>query len=272
MQIIFIGTGGGRVNLIKQFRGTGGFLIKGSVNVYVDPGPGALLGCIKSGVDVEKINVLVVTHAHIDHMNDAELMLEGMTHYTMKKQGIVVASANVLEGSENFDRSISRYHQGKVEKCVVGKSGDKIKLGENAELELTKVNHDDKSGFGFVLKMDGKKLGYTSDTEYEKGFGKQFAGVDYLIVNNLKPLDDGIPDHLSTKDSIEIIKEAKPKLAILSHLGMEFIKKPAEVEAEFVREKTGVETIAARDGMKIGEEVAEEKGKTKKKEKKLSEY
>lgn len=40
MKILFLGTGGGRINVVKQFRSTAGFLIDGSMKIYVDPGPG----------------------------------------------------------------------------------------------------------------------------------------------------------------------------------------------------------------------------------------
>ncbi len=252
MNIVFLGTGGGRVNLIKQFRGTGGFRINTDLNIHVDPGPGALLSSIKFKQDPTKINLLFVSHVHIDHSNDANLMIEAMSDYALKKKGILLASKSVIKGDRGFDPPISKYHLKKPSKTLVMKPGIKF-TDRKLSLTATKTKHDDKTAIGFVLEAEGRRIGYTSDTEYFKGLGLQYKGCDYLIVNNLKPKDDGIPDHLASEDTIKILKEAKPKKAVLSHLGAKFIDRPAEVEANMIEEESGVRTIAAKDGMRIGD-------------------
>jgi len=259
MQITFLGTGGGRVNLIKQLRGTGGFLISGSANIYVDPGPGALLSSIKYGIDLATVNALVITHNHIDHMNDAALVIEAMTGYAMDKKGMLFASKFSLEGGGNFDRALSRYHLSLIPEKYLLESGKTLKIkqkkkdGSLAEFELEgiKTKHDETSAFGFKLRMDGKVIGYTSDTEFFADLPELWKGCDILIVNNLKPMHDGIPDHLASEDTVKILKVAQPKLAILSHIGMKLIKEGPEFEAERITSESGVHTIAARDGMII---------------------
>ncbi len=58
-------------------------------------------------------------------------------------------------------------------------------------------------------------------------------------------------DHLSVPDAERLIKEIKPRVAILTHFGMGMWRaKPWEL-AEKLTEKTGVRVIAARDGMKF---------------------
>ena len=114
-----------------------------------------------------------------------------------------------------------------------------------------KVKHDDETGFGFVLKMDGKKVGYTSDTEYYDGIGESYKGCDLLIVNNLKAEDDNVPGHLYTKTTVQLLCKAKPKLAVLSHIGMRLIKSGPDKEARKIGKLSGVKTICADDGMRI---------------------
>ncbi|MFH1470201.1 MAG: MBL fold metallo-hydrolase [Candidatus Micrarchaeota archaeon] len=251
MQIVFLGTGGGRVNLIKQFRATGGFRINGSINIHVDPGPGALLKSIQYGQDPTKIDAIFVSHFHIDHVNDASLMIEAMTDFALRKQGALLGSVSIIKGYGGYEPVIDSYHLGKVAKVVPMKPGKKFSL-KGAEFTATKTKHDDKTAVGFLLRMDGKLIGYTADTEYFKELGKIYRGCDYLVVSNLKPKLDGIPDHLASEDTIKILKEAKPKKAILTHLGAKFLKIPAESEAQMIERESGVRTIAARDGMKIG--------------------
>jgi phosphoribosyl 1,2-cyclic phosphodiesterase len=64
------------------------------------------------------------------------------------------------------------------------------------------------------------------------------------------PAKPGMPlDHLSMPDAERLIKEIKPKIAILTHFGMGVWRaKPGLVAAELT-EKTGIKVIAAADGM-----------------------
>ena len=78
MKLIFLGTGGGRFSAINQRRMTGGFRIDnlGGKNYHVDPGPGALVRTYQFGLDPRNINGVFVSHAHTDHYNDAEILIE----------------------------------------------------------------------------------------------------------------------------------------------------------------------------------------------------
>ncbi|MCX8175519.1 MAG: MBL fold metallo-hydrolase [Candidatus Micrarchaeota archaeon] len=258
VEIVFLGTGGGRFNLVKQIRRTGGFRLNGSLSIHVDPGPGALFGCQMFGQDAEKTDVIVVTHNHIDHMNDVNLLIEAMADgWRVKKRGLLVASSSVIEGDEKGDRGVSRFHLERLEKFMMAKPGDRLELereGRKADFVATKAKHDDESDFGFVISMDGCKVGYTSDTEYFEGLGRQYAGCDVLVANCLKPKEDGIPGHLSSAATVKLASEAKPGLLVLTHLGMSMLKAGPEKEAEAIGKKSGVKTVAARDGMRIDAE------------------
>jgi ribonuclease BN (tRNA processing enzyme) len=257
MEIIFLGTGGGRVNLIKQWRATGGFRINStSANIHVDPGPGALLQSIKYKQDVLKLDCIIVTHFHIDHCNDAAVLIEAMTHYALKKRGILIGSKYTINGDANGDRAISKYHLSKPAVVYAAQFGERKKFKTEKgefEIEIIKTKHDEPTAFGFKLWIDANVIGYTGDTEYSTEIAKKFSGCDYLIVNCLKPTSDGIPDHLKTADVIEMLKIAKPKFAILSHMGVKILHAGPEKEAALIEKETGVPCVAARDGQKFGE-------------------
>jgi ribonuclease BN (tRNA processing enzyme) len=259
MEIIFLGTGGGRVNLVKQIRWTGGFRINSkSANIHVDPGPGALVHSSELKQDPTNLDVVIVTHYHIDHCSDAPALMEAMSGYALKKKGIFIGSKYTVEGDDKDDRSISKYHLSTPQVVYSAKIGERKKFTTKKgefEIEICPTKHDDPTGFGFKLYLDGSVIGCTSDTEFIPEICEAYKGCDYLIINCLKPTSDGIPDHLKTEDVIRIVKIAKPKLAILTHMGMTFIRAGPESEARKIEEATGVRCIAARDGQVFGKSI-----------------
>ncbi|MEM4166207.1 MAG: MBL fold metallo-hydrolase [Candidatus Bilamarchaeaceae archaeon] len=257
MEILFLGTGGGRINLIKQIRWTGGFRINSSVaNIHVDPGPGALIRTLQVKENPLSLDVLIVTHSHIDHCNDANLMIEAMSGYALKKKGILIGSKNLLEDPN--ERFITKYH---VEHCAqiyypAFENGDiekaKFQTEKGSfEMEFIKVKHDEPTTFGFKITIENKTIGYTSDTNYFQELQQYFKGCDCLIINVLKPQHDGIPDHLETTHAIEIVKGAKPKMAIINHMGIAMIRAGPAAQAKLIEKNTGIPTIAPKDGETI---------------------
>ncbi|MBI5228236.1 MBL fold metallo-hydrolase [Candidatus Micrarchaeota archaeon] len=254
MEIIFLGSGGGRVNLVKQIRGTGGFRISSdSAKIHVDPGPGALLASIKTKQDPAKLDAIVISHGHVDHFSDAMVLMEGMSGFGSNKRGILIGSKQAIEGTDKGDRAVHLYYQNRVAEVYAAAPGDR-KTFQTAkgsfEMEFIGMIHDEKTAVGFKLEMDGKMIGYITDTEYKESFGEAFSGCDLLIVNCLKPSGDKYHGHLTTGDTIKILKGAKPKQCVITHLGMKMIG-IGEKEAKKIEKESGVKTIAAEDGMKL---------------------
>ncbi len=254
MEIIFLGTGGGRVNLVKQIRGTGGFRINSkSANIHVDPGPGALLASTREKQDPTKLDVILISHGHVDHFSDAMVLIEGMSGFGSNKTGILIGSKQAIEGTEEGDRAVHLYYQKRVAEIYAAAPGNNKTFQTEKgsfEMEFFGMVHDEKTAVGFILKIDGKVIGYITDTEHRESYGLDFAGCDLLIVNCLKPNSDKYNGHLTTGDTIKILKIAKPKQCVITHLGMKMIS-IAEKEAGKIEKESGVKTIAAEDGMKL---------------------
>lgn len=249
MEIVFLGTGGGRwVTLFQELR-TGGFILLGSANIHVDPGPGALLSLRLAGLSPLDTKGCVVSHSHPDHYSDAELVVEGMTKGMAKRGGSFIGSSSAVQGGSEFTPALGEYHSSKLEVLKSLSAGEKAKIGE-VELEALPTKHSDPTAIGLKFILGENKIAYTSDTQHFEGIDSCYRGARVLIANVVRLGAKRIRWHLCTEDMIEIVQKVKPELAVMQHFGMKMLPRP-EREAEKVEKASGVRTLAAKDFMKL---------------------
>lgn len=243
--LIFLGSGGGRRIIASQARATGGFVIQaGKEQIHVDPGPGAVVRAVQFGVDVRNTSILLVSHFHVDHSNDVNAIINAVTFGGKEKKGFLVT----CEITEKCN--LTKFHCNAVAKHIKAKPGDKIKVG-NIVIKATKTNDHDKKAVGYKIFTPKFVLGYTSDTGFFPGLVNEFKGCDILIVNTLKPKNMKLKGHMSSDDVVKLLKGVKPKLAILQHFGRSMLKANPVYEARDIQKKSGVQSIAAQDGLVI---------------------
>lgn len=250
--IIFLGTGGGRFATITQKRRTAGIrIISDSLNLHLDPGPGALVHSINEGLDPQKINAIFVSHCHPDHYTDAEVLIEAMTRGMTRKRGMLVAARSVLSGSNTCEASISKYHQEMPEQKIEAVAKMKFQVG-NVNVSVTEAKHTDPDSIGFRFEtQEFGDFAYTSDTEYFEDISKYYEGARLLMLCVMRPAGKPWKGHMTTDDAIKIVEATHPERAVLTHHGLQMIFKGPASEAKLIEEKTGVPTVAAVDGMLI---------------------
>jgi ribonuclease BN (tRNA processing enzyme) len=250
--IQFLGTGGGRFVLLSQKRYTGGIWLESRGKHFViDPGPGALIRCLEYGLEPRKLHAILVSHNHLDHYNDAEILLEGMTASMNKRRGVLAANKSVLP-------YISEYHKSFV---------DVIEFDSETEFELEGIRvetiptFDHDNGFGFKFHTKDGIITYGSDTNYNTALSEYYHDSDIIILNVLRPAGDKIRKHLDSAEAEQLITEAQPKKAVLSHFGMKMLAAGPERIAAEISKNTGIETIAARDGQvfELGQKAEDQK-------------
>jgi len=221
----------------------------GETNLYIDPGPGALVRCLNSKPKLEPstLDGILLTHKHLDHSGDVNVMIEAMTEGGFKKRGVLFAPEDALEE----DPVVLRYLRHYVENVIVLKESTEYRIGEISFSTAQKHRHRVET-YGINFKIKPHSLSLISDTKFFPELPNLYRG-EILIINvvRLKPVVDEPIEHLSVDDVKTILKKAKPKLTILTHFGMTMIRaKPWEVASELEKE-LGLKVIAASDGMKL---------------------
>ncbi|MDD2678421.1 MAG: MBL fold metallo-hydrolase, partial [Candidatus Nanoarchaeia archaeon] len=212
--------------------------------IHIDPGPGALIRCKDCGILPFNTDCLMATHHHLDHINDLNMMIEGMTRATNKKRGTLIATKSVINDVLN------PYHRALVEKTISLMPDQNTSLN-GIRIKAVKCVHSAQDTVGFKFYTKDYCLYYTGDTYVYPGFEENLKDVDYLIANNLLPENRGANYHMCTNDLISALKNSNNniKLIVLTHFDLMMIRAGPENEAKIVTVKTGINCVAAKDSM-----------------------
>ena len=244
--------------MMTQRRRTGGLrILSDKLNMHVDPGPGALVYSIEMGLSPQNIDAILISHSHLDHTNDANVLLEAMTQGGREKKGTLAAAHSVLHGNDVCDRAISNYHRGLPQKIVDATVGTAFDIG-SLKVRVGKAVHHDPDTVGFRFETEGfGDFGYMPDSEYFEDLPRLHEGTRLMILSVLRPTGKPWKGHMTTEDAARIIGEVRPEMALITHFGMEMIFKGPDRQAGLIERKTGIPTIAAKDGMHLtlGEEI-----------------
>ncbi len=252
-----------------------GFYIKyNDLEMMVDPGINILERAERIGVNLALTNTLFISHAHIDHKNDANVVAE-IVSYRKDAELNLLFSQNSLD-----DRAMSHYHSSSEgTNLVLLDKNNEIELYGGAKLKPIEVLHSISGAYGFVLDLNGLKIGYTGDTGFNVTYKttdgrelsasekitdkkeieapgvfndklkKVFSNVDILVFNlhdvEFRKHTKHNLYHSTVSDAVEVLKDSKIKHCFFEHfnpygggLGVEYPKKVNQ----YIKESTGKET------------------------------
>jgi len=249
-KMLWLGTGGGRICSYLQARATGGLILNlQGYQIHIDPGPGAIVRTRQYKISPEKTDIVILTHCHTDHVNDALIILEAMSSGNVKKKGTVISNKTCMFGYEDFDPVVHRYIKKNLKNVYVLEPKGKIEFESNLKITATKTEHDDPLAIGIKFEFNNKKISVVGDTSYFKGLAKEHEGAQILILNVLRPSNLRWKGHMCTEDAIALVKEINPAVVIIQHFGMKMLSASPTLEARRIHTETGVDCISAKDGM-----------------------
>jgi phosphoribosyl 1,2-cyclic phosphodiesterase len=243
LKLTFMGTAGARFMVAKQLAASGGLYIEeGNTRISLDPGPGAIVQYAKRKVDLTKLDAIVISHRHLDHSNDVNVMIEAMTDGGFRHRGRLFCPSDALDG----DPVVLKYIRQFPQEIVTLEPETDYTIGEVTFTTTPRHVHQVET-YGFRF---GSRLGWVTDSAYYDGIAEQHKADVMVIHLVLMECRAGLP-HLCLDDAERIIREAKPRLAILTHYGMTVWRAhPWELAADLTQ-RIGTEVKAARDGMSL---------------------
>jgi ribonuclease BN (tRNA processing enzyme) len=196
--------------------GTSSFFLegRGGAGVLIDMGSGALIALEKNRIPLEKIDAIVLSHLHFDHMSDLLALVYKSASYL--KEGKITrkiplylpetptAVFELVKNSNAFDIHI-------------------IKDGAGAEigtltLKFFAMKHPVET-YAARCFEDGKVLSYTADTLYNDNIAKVIEGAAIVFADACvleRDFNEKSP-HIAVRDIARLTKKSGSKI-VLIHL------------------------------------------------------
>jgi phosphoribosyl 1,2-cyclic phosphodiesterase len=246
--IKFLGTAGARFVMIKQLRASGGIWVSASnKNILVDPGPGSIVQCSKSRprLDPSQLDAIILTHRHLDHSGDINVMIEAMTEGGFKKRGVVFCPKDALDE----DPVILKHTRQSLKKIQILKENSTYKVDDFVFHTSMQHIHPAQT-YGIKFKINKTSVSLLTDTKYFPEL-ESFYLTDVLIISVVFYQPRPEIEHLSLADAKQIITQTKPKKAILTHFGMTMLRAKPHLLAQRLTDELGIEVVAAYDGLTL---------------------
>ncbi len=257
ISVRFLGTGGARFVVAKQIRASGGIWLRfepdvagdgPTTQIHVDPGPGALVRAtsVVPPCDPAALDALVLSHKHLDHAGDINVMIEAMTQGGWRKRGQVLAPQDAFEG----EAVIFPY----AAKFVASTTFTQASAGPYAindvALRTSLRHHHGVETYGMHFAYRGQTISYLPCTRFFDGLAEDYAAhrPDVLIVNVLRFRDTIDADHLTFDEAKHVFSIVRPRVGVMTHFSTKMLEARPEKLAQEIEDELGIRMYAAYDG------------------------
>ncbi len=248
ISIRFLGTGGARFVVAKQIRASGGMWMHfGATQIHVDPGPGALVRALSSIPPCEppRLDAIVLSHKHLDHSNDVNVMIEAMCQGGWKPRGAVLAPSDAFD----FEPVVLPYVRSFVPREErLGECGGPFVIND-VEIRTSIRHRHAVETYGLHFRHAGKTVSYLPCTRFFPELIDDYRAhqPDVLIINVLRFRDAMDVDHLTFDDARALVAGIAPKAVIMTHFGTKMLEQNPHALARELEAEFGIRSYAADD-------------------------
>lgn len=229
MRVRFIGSGdsfgtGGRFQTCVLVESSG-------YRFLIDCGATSLVALKRAGVDPGSIDAVLLTHFHGDHCGGVPyLILDGQ--FSKRERPLVVAGppgvqdrlTAIFEAAlPTSSRTVQRFD---LKYAELGQQPAAI--GPLQVVALPVAHLPETVPHGLRVRVDGRLVAYTGDTDWCDALPLLADGVDLLIAEAYS-VEKRIPQHLSHATLRAHRDELRAKRIVLTHAGVETLARRADL-------------------------------------------
>ncbi|OPY05649.1 MAG: Phosphoribosyl 1,2-cyclic phosphodiesterase [Syntrophorhabdus sp. PtaB.Bin184] len=237
MKLLVLGTG---TAIPRIERGSSAYLVTArGATVLVDVGPAVVRRLLEKGYEVDDVDVIVLTHFHVDHTADLSTFFFACNYGRVPRQ----RPLTIIGG-----KGLARFYQGlcAVYPWIAPKTYDltMVRLVNDSRkipgltITTVPVNHNPES---IAVRLDGKRsVTFSGDTDVSVNLVRLAAGTDTLVAECAFP-ERKVKGHLNLAALDRIVQRTRPKRVILTHLYPDWDDWPGVLHAPYLLGEDGME-------------------------------
>ena len=241
MKITLLGTSGG---IPIPGRAQSGILIEVSdEKILLDCGMGVPLRLSESGVGAEEIDIISLTHGHLDHIQDLPSLTKASWLRTEKADYKIITPPGLRTKLINFWKSLDEFEKSELDFKMIEPEQSFQSNDEGTNIKAFKTEHTRMSQ-GYEISYDGEKLVHTGDTATCEKVKEKAIGVDLLIheVSHIAKTEG----HTNPEDLISELKGIDVGELVITHFYPSTAEKASEISTK-IQEETDIPTNAGED-------------------------
>jgi len=202
----------------------------------VDCGASSMIAIRKFGIDPNTVRAVLITHLHGDHFGGLPFYILDAQFVSRRTAPLIIAGPsgvgdrlmtameNFFPGSSNVERRFA------IHICEL-----EPRIAQNvAGIEVTPYVVEHPCGappFALRLRVDGKVLCYSGDTEWVEGLREAAQDAD-LFIAEAYFFDKRVKFHLDYMTLVQRLPGLGVKRVILTHMSPDMIAHAGETECE----------------------------------------
>ncbi len=245
LEVTLLGTG---VGIPRSGRAQAGLLVGGEDPLLFDCGAGALLRLAEAGVSPLDIDVVLLTHLHLDHVSD--LLPLAKARWLLGVDTMDVFGPEGTEAWFETVRGLYSYLADLDVSFTIVHPGDEFTLG-GMKIRAGEAVHSIPA-LGYRIESGEKAVVYSGDTEPAPPMRALAAGADLLVHECSFPEPFVVTNHSTPRRLGLTFNGSGVKRVVLIHLYPQTIGREDEmVRAVLSAIGPGVEVEVGRDLQKI---------------------
>lgn len=252
MKFIVLGSG---TSVPHPQRSSAGFWLETeNGSLLLDCSASAVHRMARENLDWANTDAIWISHFHLDHIGGLLPFLFGIKHApeTQKREKpLKIFGAKGLKNLvEKFDAAndYNTLAQPFTVEIIEVEPLEKFAILETIEAVAMDTPHTPES-LAIHIRNGDKTIVYSADTGFTKTLGAFAQNVDLLVLECSFFENKPVETHLDLKDAMYLVRYAKPKRVVLTHLYPEW--DAIDFQKEVEKFSPPCEVIEARDGVKL---------------------